>query len=264
MKNLSLGNITVNLSIKARRRVTVADSAGATIRRITPLGFTEQEAVGWYRNHLQSNWRLKFALASVSGFALVIFGAVFLNAYFESSLTSSMIMRPFVYVTVGSLFAYAANTVSCSGFSVKLSIIHESISRRTSQIDRYGILSFVLAGLMIYFWVLPSSIDAAPSNGMIRFMMYLTFICAGVLVLTGITLVSHHLLIILSIAVGKMLGLLGAYLILSPAYLYGAYPAPQQADAGVIMITIMTIIDMILLPCWLCSYFRTGAPIRQS
>jgi len=247
----------VHLSIKTHRRATVAESAGATIRRIIPLGFTEQEAVGWYRYHLQGDWRLKFALASVSGFALIILGTVGGNAYLESSLMSSMIMRPFVYVTVGLLFAYAANKVASSGFSVKLSIIHESLSMRSSQINRCGILSFALAGLMIYFWALPSSIDASLSNSMIRCMMYLTFIFAGGLVLTGITLVSHHLLIILSIVVGKMLGLLGAYLILSPTYLYSAYPAAQQADAGVIMITIMTVIDMIILPCWLYRYFRT-------
>jgi len=243
--------------------VTVAESAGATIRRITPLGFTDQEAVGWYRNYSQTNWMLRSVLALFSGLGLLVYGIVFAN-FLESSLMSSMIIRPVVYAIVGGLFAYAAYSVASSGISVRLSIIHESVLRRTALINRQGVLPFVLAMLMIYYWSLPFSFHAVQLSNITHYVMYLTFICAGGLVLTGVTLVSRPLLMILSVAVGKALGLYGAFLILSPAYLYDVYPAAQQADTGVIMITIMTVIDMIILPCWLYRYFRTGAHIRQS
>jgi len=253
----------VRLSSKTRREVAVAESAGATIRRITSLGFTDQEAAGWYRNHSQTNWLLRVILALFAGLCLLVCGIVFAN-YLESSLMSSMLLQPFVYLMMGVSFSYASYSVAFSGLSVKLSIIHEAILRKTSVINRHGVLPFGLAIVMIYFWSLPSSFHAALSNNMTHFMMYLTFVCAGGLVLTGITLVSRPLLMILSVAFGKILGLYGAFLILSPRYLYDFYPAAQQADTGVIMISVMTVIDMIILPCWLYRYFRAGVHIRQS
>jgi hypothetical protein len=67
--------------------------------------------------------------------------------------------------------------------------------------------------------------------------------------------VSSHVLAVLSVAVGKIMGLFGAFLILSPTCLYDVYPVAQQAETGLIMIAIMTIIDMAVLPCWLYKYF---------
>ena len=251
------------MSSKTRRGVVVAESAGATIRRITPLGFTDQEAAGWYRNYSQTNWLLRAVLALFAGFGLLVCGTVSAN-YLELSLMASLIVRPFVYVMVGVLFAYAEYSTASSGLPAKLSIVHESVLRRTSQINRQGVLPFGVAVLLIYYWSLPSSFHAVLSNNMAHFMMYLTLVCAGGLVLTGITLVSRPLLMIISVAFGKILGLSGAFLILSPNNLYDLYPAAQQADTGVIMITVMTVIDMIILPCWLYGYFKTGAHMRQS
>ena len=244
--------------------MAVTESAGATIRRITPLGFTDQEAVGWYRNNVQSNWLMTFVPTFVSGIALVLIGTVFANDYLESSLMTSIIMQHLLYVMVGILFAYAAHSMAFSGHSVKLSIVYESVLRRTSLINRHGVLSFVAAGLMIYYWSLPSSLDAALSSNMTQFIMCLSFSCVGVLILEGSMRVSHHALIMLSIAVGKIMGLFGAFLILSPTYLYHAFPAIQQVETGVIMITIMTVIDLAILPCWLYTYFRTPARIQQT
>jgi hypothetical protein len=68
--------------------------------------------------------------------------------------------------------------------------------------------------------------------------------------------VSGHALAMLSIAAGKIMGLFGAYLILSPTRLYDVYPIVQQAEAGVTMITIMAVIDMAVIPCWLYKYFK--------
>lgn len=109
------------LSIETQKReLTVTKSAGDIIRRITPLGFTDEEAIGWYRNNVQYNWSLRFVIAFLSGFALVLVDA-FENAYLQSSLMIDMILQHFVHVMVGILFAYAAYCTVFIGFSVKLS-----------------------------------------------------------------------------------------------------------------------------------------------
>lgn len=254
----------VQLSINTRKREgVVAESAGGTIRRITPLGLTDQEAVGWYRNNVHKNWFSRFVFATVSGFALVLC-AVFANASLESSLVTSMILQHFAFVMVGILFAYAAHSVASSGLSVRLLIAYELVLRKVSLVNRYGALSFSAAGLMICYWALPSSFDAALSSSLTQLMMCLSFSCVGALVLAGSMCVSSHAVAMLSIAVGKVMGLFGAFLILSPTHLYDVYPAVQQAETGVIMIGIMTVIDMTVLPCWLYKYFRSADHIRQT
>jgi len=259
-----VGKYAVQLSIKTRKREGgVVESAGATIRRITPLGLTDQEAVGWYRNNVQKNWFSRFVFASVSGSALVL-GTVFANGSLESSLVTSIILQHFIFVMVGVLFAYAAHSFASSGLSVRLFIAYESVLREVSLVNRYGALSFSAAGLMTWYWTLPSSFDAALSSGFTQIMMRLSFSCVGALILGGSTRVSSHALAMLSIAVGKVMGLFGAFLILSPAHLYDVYPAVQQAETGVIMIAIMTVIDMTVLPCWLYKYFKSPDHIRQT
>jgi len=243
--------------------MAVTESAGATIRRIIPLGFTDQEAIGWYRNNVQSNWLMKFVTTFVSGIALVLIGIAFAN-YLESSLMTSIIMQHFVYVALGILFAYAAHSMAFSGHSVKLSIAYESVLRRISLINRHGVLSFITAGLMIYYWSLPSSLEATLSSNLTRIVMCLSLVCVGVLILEGSMSVNRHARIMLSIASGKIMGLFGAFLILSPKYLYYTFPVVQQAETGIIMIMIMTVIDLAILPCWLCRYFRAAAHIQQT
>jgi len=175
-----------------------------------------------------------------------------------------MILQHFALVMVGILFAYAAHSVASSGLSVSLFIAYESVLRKVSLVNRYGALSFSAAGLMICYWALPSSFDAALSSSLPQLMMRMSFICVGALVLAGSMCISSHAVAMLSIAVGKVMGLFGAFLILSPAHLYDVYPAVQQAETGVIMIAIMTVIDMTVLPCWLYKYFKSPDHIRQT
>ena len=239
------------LSISKREGVV------ATFRRITPLGLTDQEAVGWYRNNVRKNWFSRFVFASVSGVLLGIVGA-FENVPLESSLATGMILQYFIFVLVGILFAYAGHSVVSSGSSVRLFVVYESALRKASLVSRYGVLPFCAAGLIMCYWALPSSCDAALSSSLIQSMMRLSFGCAGVLVLAGSMCVSSHTLAVLSIAVGKVMGLFGAFLILSPTHLYDVYPVAQQAETGVIMIAIMTFIDMAIIPCWLYKYFTSA------
>ncbi len=231
------------------------ESASATIRRITALGLTDREAVGWYRNNVQKSWVSRFAFTSFSGFALVL-GTVFANTSLESSLETSMILQHFVFIMVGLLLAYAAHSAASSGISVRLFIAYESLLRKVFLMNRYGTLSFSTAGLLTCYWALPSSFDAAPSNSLTQLMMCLSFTCVGALVLVGAMCVNSHVLPVLSIVLGKIMGLFGAFLIITPTDLYNSYPVVQQAETGVIMIGIMTIIDMAVIPCWLYKYFK--------
>lgn len=211
---------------------------------------------------MRKNWVLRFVSASFSGFALVL-GAIFANASLESSLVTSMILQHFVFIMVGLLLAYAVHSMASSGISVRLFIAYESVLRKVFLMNRYGALSFSAAGLMICYWALPSSFDAALSSSLTLLAMRLSFSCVGALVFVGAMCVNTHVLSMLSIVLGKVMGLFGAFLILTPTQLYNLYPAIQQAETGVIMISIMTIIDMTVIPCWLYKYFRSADHIRQ-
>ena len=175
-----------------------------------------------------------------------------------------MIIQHSIFVVDGILFAYAAHSIAISGRSVKLSIVYDSVLRKLFLVNLFGILSFLVAGLMTCYWDLPSSVDAALSGNMTQLTMHLAFWCVGVLIFAGSMCVSRHVQTLLPIVAGKIMGLFGAFLILSPTYFYDAYPAVQQAETGIILTTIMVVIDISILPCWLYRYFSNADRIRQS
>ena len=250
------------METKTRER-KVAKSAGENLQRIVALGLTRQEAIGWYRNNVQSDWFMKSVVSSLLGLVLVVVPLA-AGPFLQSSFTMDMILQRLVFIMVGVLFAYAAHCIASSGPSVRLSVTYESMLGKFSVINRHGIPTLFAAALLTCYWGLPPSFDAASLIMMVHLMMCLTFICVGVLIFTGSMFVSRRVLSIVPIIVGKMLGLFGAFLILSPKYLYDVYPAAQQAETGVVMIAIMVVIDMTVLPCWLYRYFGNTTGIRQT
>ncbi len=236
---------------------THADSASVTLRRILLLGFTEEEAVGWYRNNVCRNNLARAAVASISGFALTV-STVLAKAILESLFVTSMFLQYFLFIIVGMLFAYAAHTLASSGSSIRLIIAYSSLMRKFAVVNRYGALSFSAAAVMICYWALPSSFDAGISNSLSQLMMRLSLICVGSLILAASKSANGHVLPVVSVAAGKIMGLFGALLIVSPIRLYGAYPVVQQVQAGIFMIAIMVVIDMVVLPFWLYRYFGTN------
>jgi hypothetical protein len=253
--------VTVNLVNETRKRVVVAKSAGHVIRRVTPLGLTSQEAIAWYRNNMDDDSFMKSAISIVLGVGLVLFVWV-AGGFLQSSLTVHMLQYS-VFVAVGVLFAYAAHSIAISGLSVRVSMIYDSMLSKLSIVNRYGIVSFISAALLTCYWGLPSRLDAS-LNDVNALAMHLCFILVGILVLAGSLFVPRCVLTILPIIVGKMLGLYGAFLILSPKNLYDIYPAIQQTETGVVMVTLMVLIDMTILPYWLYRYFGDASRIRQS
>ncbi len=247
---------------KTRER-KVAKSEGENLQRIIALGLTRQEAVGWYRNNVQSDWFMKSVLSSLLGLVLVLVSLA-AGPFLQSSFTMDMILQRLVFIMVGGLFAYAAHCIASSGPSVRLSITYESMLGKLSVMNRHGIPTFFAAALLTCYWGLPFSFDAASLSNMVHLMMCLTFICVGVLIFAGSMFVPRCVLTIVPIIVGKMLGLFGAFLIVSPKYLYDVYPAVQQAETGVVMIALMVVIDMTVLPCWLYRYFGNTVRIRQT
>jgi hypothetical protein len=175
-----------------------------------------------------------------------------------------MIIEHPIFVLNGILFAYAAHSIALSGISVKLTIVYDSVLRKLFVVNRFGIFSFLVAGLITCYWSLPSGVAEVISGNMTQLMMHLTFYWVGFLVFAGSMCVSRHVQMMLLIILGKIMGLFGAFLILSSIYLYDAYPAVQQTETGVILTTIMVVIDITILPCWLFRYFSNVDRIRQS
>jgi len=250
------------LESKTRER-KVDKSAGENLQRIIALGLTRQEAAGWYHYNVQNDWFMNSVLSLLLGLTLVLVSLV-AGDFLQSSFTMDMILQRLLFIMVGVLFAYAAHCIASSGSSVSVSIAYESMLRKLSVMNRRGIPAFFAAALLTCYWGLPSSFDAASLSNVVHLLMCLTFICVGVLIFTGSMFVSRRVLTIVPIIVGKMLGLFGSFLILSPKYLYDVYPAVQQAETGVVMIAIMVVIDMTVLPCWLYRYFGNTPRIRQT
>lgn len=256
------GKSALQLESKPREH-KVAKSAGENFQRIIALGLTRHEAVGWYHYNVQSDWFIKSVLSLLLGLTLVLVSLA-AGHFLQSSFTMDMILQRLMFIMLGVLFAYAAHCIASSGSLVRLSIAYESMLRKLSVMNRHGIPAFLAAALLTCYWGLPSSFDAASLSNMVHLLMCLTLISVGVLLFTGSMFVSRRVLTIVPIIAGKMLGLFGSFLILSPKYLYNVYPVVQQAETGVVMIAIMVMIDMTVLPCWLYRYFGNTAHIRQT
>lgn len=54
---------------------------------------------------------------------------------------------------------------------------------------------------------------------------------------------------------GKAMGIFGAFLMFTTLHVYPVYPAPEQAETGLIMVVMMLVMDLIIVPYWLYKYF---------
>ena len=249
------------MDLEAKTSKKTNASRSETFHKITSLGLTTEEALGWYRNHVQSNWLLRSTAASLSGITLVLISTA-ADVFLQRSLMM-ILLQCSIFASVGILFAYALHSTVLSGLSVRVTVKYETILQRLSILNQ-GVPFFLTAALLTCYWWLPSSLSMVSLNNLLQIMMYLTFVSVGVLVFAGSLFLPIHGLTILSIIIGKMLGLFGAILILSPKHLYAAYPAAQQTATGVVLITLMVLVDMTVMPYWLYRYFNNADRIRQT
>jgi len=54
---------------------------------------------------------------------------------------------------------------------------------------------------------------------------------------------------------GKAMGIFGAFLLFTTAYVYPVYPAAQQMETGLVMVVMMLLMDLTIVPYWLYKYF---------
>ena len=241
----------------ARNNEDAERSAGATIRRISSLGLTLEEATGWYRNNMVGDFGKAF-LISILALILALVALTPTYALLESSLMTHVTVH-LLFVMVGALIAYAVHWVAVGGFNVRFSLMYEAFMEVTSKINVYGILYFVLAGSLVYYWMTPSNFDAAVLNELTHLEMHFTFLFVGVLIFIGSRFLPFHAVRLAPLVVGKVMGLAGTFLLLTTKHLYSVYPAWEQTETGVILLFAMLLLDVTLLPCWLYGYFGNNS-----
>ena len=94
--------------------------------------------------------------------------------------------------------------------------------------------------------------------------MHFTFLFVGGLVYAGSKLLTRSMKQIAPVVVSRAMGRYGTFLLLTQMYLYSAYPAWEQAEAGVVMLVMMLLMDLTILPAWLYNYFGKTLPPASS
>jgi hypothetical protein len=229
------------------------------IERIVPLGLTPNEAKGWYLRAVLMPWLLRGVLAFSTASAIIFSMITPLGAYLESTLTLNM-AHGFLCITAGFLISYSADSLIfvASAFHSKVAEMHRHLLAANSVFNKWGIAAFFTASLLTAYWYLPANFDAAVLSVLVHFEMDVTLFVVGVLVFVGSKGLTKRARQLAPIVVGKAMGLYGAILLLTPTYIYSVYPAPQQAEAGVVMEVLMLVLDLTVLPIWLYNYFGRG------
>lgn len=166
----------------------------------------------------------------------------------------------FLYIAAGFLISYGVDSLIfvASAFHRKVAEMYRHLLTANSVLNKWGIAAFVTASLLTAYWYLPANFDAAVLSVMVHFEMHVTLFGVGCLVFGGSRGLTRRARQLAPIVLGKAMGLYGAILLLTPTYIYSVYPAPQQAEAGVVMEVLMLVLDLTVLPIWLYNYFGRG------
>jgi cytochrome c oxidase assembly factor CtaG len=166
----------------------------------------------------------------------------------------------FLYSAAGFLISYGVNSLIfvTSAFHRKVAEMYRRLLTANSLLNKWGIAAFVTASLLTAHWYLPANFDAAVRSVMVHFEMYVTLFVVGALIFVGSRGLTKRARQLAPIVLGKAMGLYGAILLLTPTHIYSVYPAPQQAEAGVVMEVLMLVVDLTVLPIWLYNYFGRG------
>jgi len=190
-----------------------------------------------------------------------------LGAYLESTLTLNM-AHGFLYIAAGFLISYGLDSLIfvASAFHRKVAEMYRYLLTANSVLNKWGVAAFVAASVLTAYWYLPTNFDAAVLGVVVHSEMLVTLFVVGCLVFVGSRGLTKRARQLAPIVAGKAMGLYGAILLLTPTYVYSVYPAPQQAEAGVVMEVLMLVLDLTVLPIWLYNYFgRSSASLeRQS
>lgn len=89
--------------------------------------------------------------------------------------------------------------------------------------------------------------------------MHVALIVTGSLFFVGFKLLTSNMRLLTYILGCKAMAIFGAYLLVSPIVIYGAFPYPEQAQAGAAMVAMCVASDATIIPLWLKRFFGKKA-----
>jgi cytochrome c oxidase assembly factor CtaG len=175
----------------------------------------------------------------------------------DSTLTLHMVVQHFFYLAGGFMLASGADLLilGWSKFSETVTTAYTALMRANVHFNRRGLVTFVLAAALTTYWHIPANFDAAVLNENVHILMHFTFTLVGGLLFIGAGLLTGRMRHILLLVPGKAMGLFGAFLLFTSAYVYPVYPSPEQPEAGLVMVVMMLVMDLTIVPYWLYRYF---------
>jgi cytochrome c oxidase assembly factor CtaG len=184
----------------------------------------------------------------------------------DSTLTLHMVVQHFFYLAGGFLIASGADLLILGGskFSRRLTSIYSALMKVNASINKRGLVTFVIAALLTAYWHVPAIFDAAVLNDSIHIMMHFTFTVVGGLLFIGAGLLTGRMRHVLLLVPGKAMGIFGAFLLFTMMYVYPVYPKPEQAEAGLVMVVMMLVMDLTIVPYWLYKYFQAPIPSQAT
>jgi cytochrome c oxidase assembly factor CtaG len=191
------------------------------------------------------------------GIFLILFMLTPFGESLDSTLTLHMVVQHAFYLAGGFLIASGADLLVLGGskFSKSVTSAYAKLMKFNVGLNPRGVTTFILAALLTAYWHVPAIFDAAVLNDNIHIMMHFTFTIVGGLLFIGSGLLTGRMRHVLLLVPGKAMGIFGAFLLFTTAYVYPVYPVPEQAEAGLVMVVMMLVMDLTIVPYWLYRYF---------
>ena len=180
--------------------------------------------------------------------------------YLDTSLTLHMIVQHAFYLAGAFLITSGADMLVLAGAGVSntVSKAYSALLRINATYNKKGLVTFLIAGILVAYWHLPTNFDAAVLNENIHIVMHTTFMVVGSLIFAGSKLLTWRVRTFLLLIPSKAMGVFGAFLMFTTGYVYSVYPQWQQAQCGLAMVVMMLGMDLTLVPYWLYKYFQTA------
>jgi cytochrome c oxidase assembly factor CtaG len=184
-----------------------------------------------------------------------------LDETFDSNLVLHLAVQHMFLIVGGFVVAQGLDrlVLVVSVFKESVARAYTELLRLNVRFNKRGVLAFAVGGLVIAYSHLPSSFNAALTSELVHAEMHVTLIVAGSLFFVGFKLLTPNMRLLTYILGCKAMAIFGAYLLVSPIVIYGAFPYPEQAQAGAAMVAMCVASDATIIPLWLRRFFSKKA-----
>jgi cytochrome c oxidase assembly factor CtaG len=205
-------------------------------------------------------WVKRGLFRTLLGVFLVLAMLTSFGHYLDTSLTLHMIVQHAFYLAGGFLITSGADMLVLAGAGVSntVSRAYAGLLRINATYNKKGLVTFLIAGILVGYWHLPANFDAAVLDESIHVLMHTTFMIVGSLIFAGSKLLTWRVRTFLLLIPSKAMGIFGAFLMFTAGYVYSVYPEWQQTQCGLAMVVMMLAMDLTLVPYWLYKYFQTA------